>query len=91
VESVARPLSRSISSAGPPLPHRWLKGKTFVVAEVEVMVNNIVRIALAEMGIFVLTASDGEQALELSRKFPGSIHALVSDVVIHVNYQKRNG
>jgi DNA-binding response OmpR family regulator len=32
--------------------------------------------------MFVLTASDGKQALELSRKFPGTIHALVSDVVM---------
>jgi DNA-binding response OmpR family regulator len=53
-----------------------------LVAEDEVMVRNIVRIALEAMGIFVLTASDGKQALELSRKFPGAIHALVSDVAM---------
>jgi len=46
------------------------------------MICNIVRITLEEMGIFVLTASDGMQALELSRKFPGAIHALVSDIVM---------
>jgi CheY-like chemotaxis protein len=53
-----------------------------LVAEDEVMIRNIVRIALEEMGVSVLTASDGKEALELSRKFPGTIHALVSDVVI---------
>jgi DNA-binding response OmpR family regulator len=53
-----------------------------LVAEDEVMICNIVRIALEEMGFFVLTASDGEQALELSRNFRGTIHALVSDIVM---------
>jgi DNA-binding response OmpR family regulator len=53
-----------------------------LVAEDEVMICNMVRIALEEMGIFVLTASDGAQALELSRQFPGAIHALVSDTVM---------
>jgi CheY-like chemotaxis protein len=38
--------------------------------------------ALETIGMFVLTASDGEQALELSRKFPGAIHALVSDIIM---------
>jgi len=32
--------------------------------------------------MFVLAASDGNEALELSRKFPGTIHALVSDIVM---------
>jgi DNA-binding response OmpR family regulator len=32
--------------------------------------------------LIVLDASDGQQALELSRKFPGTIHALVSDIVM---------
>jgi CheY-like chemotaxis protein len=32
--------------------------------------------------MFVLSASDGRQALALSRKFPGTIHALVTDVVM---------
>jgi YesN/AraC family two-component response regulator len=32
--------------------------------------------------MFVLSASDGKRALELSRKFPGTIHALVSDTVM---------
>jgi CheY-like chemotaxis protein len=58
-------------------------GQTVVlVADDELIVCNVVRIALEAMGMFVLAASDGEQALELSRKFPGTIHALVSDVVM---------
>ena len=56
-------------------------GRTVVlIAEDEVMVRNVVRIALEEEGYFVLAAEDGEQALFLSRQFPGTIHALLSDV-----------
>jgi DNA-binding response OmpR family regulator len=51
-----------------------------LIAEDEVMVRNVVRIALEEEGYFVLAAGDGEQALFLSRQFPGVIHALLSDV-----------
>jgi CheY-like chemotaxis protein len=47
-----------------------------LVAEDEALICNIVRIALEAMGMFVPDASDGKQALELSRKFPGTIHAL---------------
>jgi CheY-like chemotaxis protein len=52
------------------------------VAEDEAVMCNVVRIALEKMGLFVLTASDGKQALELSRKFPGKIDAIVSDIVM---------
>src|SRR5215469_14518063 len=51
-----------------------------LVAEDETMICNIVRIALEAMGLFVLAANDGQEALALSRKFPGTIHALVSDI-----------
>jgi DNA-binding NtrC family response regulator len=51
-----------------------------LVADDETIVCNVVRIGLEAAGFFVLTASDGEQALLLSRKFPGAIHGLVSDV-----------
>jgi DNA-binding response OmpR family regulator len=53
-----------------------------LVAEDEAIICNVVRIALEATGMFVLAASDGKQELELSRKFPGTIHALVTDVVM---------
>jgi len=53
-----------------------------LVAEDETMICNIARIALEAMGLFVLAANDGEQALALSRQFPGTIHALVCDIVM---------
>jgi two-component system, cell cycle sensor histidine kinase and response regulator CckA len=51
-----------------------------VVAEDEVMIRNIVRITLEAEGYFILAADDGEEALEIARKFPGTIHAVLSDV-----------
>jgi DNA-binding response OmpR family regulator len=53
-----------------------------LIAEDDAIICNLVRIALEATGMFVLTASDGRQALALSRKFPGTIHALVSDIVM---------
>ena len=51
-----------------------------LIAEDEVMVMNLARIVLEAEGYVVLTAGDGEQALHLSRQYPGTIHALLSDV-----------
>jgi hypothetical protein len=47
-----------------------------LVAEDDAIICNVVRFALEAAGMFVLTASDGKQALELSRKFPGTITPL---------------
>jgi CheY-like chemotaxis protein len=46
----------------------------------EVVLVTTARIALERDGYFVLTAENGAEALELSRKFPGPIHALVTDI-----------
>jgi CheY-like chemotaxis protein len=53
-----------------------------LVADDEVAIRNIARLTLEEAGYFVLTAGDGEQALDLSRGFHGTIHVLVSDVMM---------
>jgi CheY-like chemotaxis protein len=53
-----------------------------LVADDEVAIRNIARFTLEEAGYFVLTAGDGEQALNLSRDFQGSIHVLVSDMAM---------
>jgi DNA-binding NtrC family response regulator len=53
-----------------------------LVVDDEVLILNIARIALENDGDFVLTAQNGEQALEVSRRFPGRIHAVVSDVMM---------
>src|SRR5690348_2627547 len=51
-----------------------------LIAEDEVLVQNIVRITLESTGYFTLTAENGEDALLLSRKYPGTIQLLLSDV-----------
>jgi CheY-like chemotaxis protein len=51
-----------------------------LIAEDEVIIRNIARIVLEGEGYFILAAGDGAEALEISRKFPGPIHALLSDV-----------
>jgi DNA-binding response OmpR family regulator len=51
-----------------------------LIVDDEPVIRNIVRVALEEEGYFILTAADGEEALLLSRTFPGAIHLLLTDV-----------
>jgi two-component system cell cycle sensor histidine kinase/response regulator CckA len=51
-----------------------------LIAEDEVLIRNIVRIALENEGYFVLAACDGEEALTISRAYAGLIHMLLSDI-----------
>jgi two-component system cell cycle sensor histidine kinase/response regulator CckA len=53
-----------------------------LVVDDEVIIVNIARIALEGDGHFVLTAENGEEALQLSRNFPGPIHVVVSDIAM---------
>jgi DNA-binding response OmpR family regulator len=46
----------------------------------EPTIRNITRIVLENEGYLILTAADGEEALLLSRTFPGAIHLLLTDV-----------
>ena len=55
--------------------------------EDEVTVQNIVRIALEGDGYFLLTAYDGEEALKISRSFPGTIH-LLPDGHYHAAFER---
>jgi CheY-like chemotaxis protein len=48
----------------------------------EPMIRNIARIVLEGEGYFTLSAADGQEALLLSRKFPGTIHLVLSDVTM---------
>lgn len=51
-----------------------------LIADDEVTIRNVAQTALEQAGYFVLTAHDGEEALEISRTFPGTIDLLLSDV-----------
>jgi two-component system cell cycle sensor histidine kinase/response regulator CckA len=53
-----------------------------LLAEDEVVVQNIVRLTLEAAGYFVLTAHDGEEALQLSRTYTGPIHLLLTDIMM---------
>jgi two-component system cell cycle sensor histidine kinase/response regulator CckA len=54
--------------------------RVLLVADDEVMIRDLAQSALEEAGYFVLTAHDGEEALTISRTFPGDIHLVLSDV-----------
>jgi CheY-like chemotaxis protein len=51
-----------------------------LVVDDEVMIRNIARLVLEREGYFILTAHDGEEALHIAREFPGTMHAVLSDV-----------
>jgi DNA-binding response OmpR family regulator len=51
-----------------------------LVADDEVMVRNLVTLLMQREGHFVLAAADGHEGLELSRKYPGKIDLLITDV-----------
>jgi CheY-like chemotaxis protein len=53
-----------------------------LVAEDEVMIQDIARNTLEQEGYFVLAADNGEDALFLSQQYPGQIHLLLSDVIM---------
>ena len=51
-----------------------------LLADDEALIRNVARKVLQSDGYFVLAANDGEEALNISRQYPGTIHALLSDV-----------
>ena len=51
-----------------------------LLADDEVLLRDVTRKVLQSAGYFVLAATDGEEALNISRQYPGRIHALLSDV-----------
>lgn len=51
-----------------------------LVADDEAMVRLLMTPMLEEHGFFVLSACDGQEALELSRKHPGRIDLVITDV-----------
>src|SRR5579863_2128622 len=57
-------------------PHQTV----ILLVDDEPMIRNVARITLEAEGYFILTASDGNEAMFISGKFPGTIHALLSDI-----------
>ena len=53
-----------------------------LIAEDEVLIRNVARLVLESDGYLVLTASDGEEALEISHRSPSTIDILLSDIIM---------
>jgi DNA-binding NtrC family response regulator len=53
-----------------------------LVADDEVFIRNLVTILLQRAGYLVLSAADGQEGLELSRKYPGKIDLVITDFVM---------
>ena len=51
-----------------------------LVADDEALIRNLVTLLLQHDGYFVLSAADGHEGLELSRKYPGPIDLVITDV-----------
>ncbi len=56
--------------------------ETILLAEDEPQLRELMRRALQRQGYEVLEATDGADALEVAAAFPGTIHMLVTDVVM---------
>jgi len=61
---------------GSPGAHQFV----ILVADDEVMVRNLVTLLLQREGHLVLAAADGREGLALSRKYPGKIDLVITDV-----------
>jgi two-component system, cell cycle sensor histidine kinase and response regulator CckA len=57
------------------------KSETVIlIAEDEPIVRNVVRAIIQAAGYSFLVAANGEEALALSRAYPGDIHLLITDI-----------
>jgi DNA-binding response OmpR family regulator len=64
----------------PDLRSLGVRQSIVLVADDEVMIRNLVTILLQRQGYIVLSASDGQEGLELSRKYPGPIDLVITDM-----------
>jgi DNA-binding NtrC family response regulator len=51
-----------------------------LVADDEVLIRNLVTLLIQREGHFVLSAADGQEALEISHQYPGIIDLLITDI-----------
>ena len=72
--------AKSTKTNLPELPSLGIHQLVILVADDEVMIRNLVTLLLQGKGFVVLSASDGQEALELSRSYPGTIDLIITDV-----------
>ena len=64
----------------PDLRSLGLHQPVILVADDEPLIRNLVTLLLQHDGYFVLSAADGHEGLHLSRKYPGVIDLLITDM-----------
>jgi two-component system cell cycle sensor histidine kinase/response regulator CckA len=61
-----------------PVPER--NGEIILIVDDQTPVRNLVHSILKNEGFGVLSAADGQEALELSREYPGKIDLVITDI-----------
>jgi DNA-binding NtrC family response regulator len=56
--------------------------ETLLIVENEAAIRNLLQMALRKNGYTVLAAESGHEALEIAREHTGTIHLLITDVVM---------
>src|SRR5262245_52536377 len=64
------------------LPSGTSGTETLLIVENEVAIRNLLQMALRKNGYTVLAAESGREALEIAREHTGTIHLLITDVVM---------
>jgi hypothetical protein len=64
----------------PDLRSLGARQSVILVADDEVLIRNLVTLLMQKEGHFVLSAADGHEGLELSRKYAGTIDLVITDV-----------
>jgi CheY-like chemotaxis protein len=72
----------AVGAAGAPAEATAVAGATLMVVEDEPPLRAITARVLARAGYEVLTAANGEQALQLAETHPGAIDLVLTDVVM---------
>jgi DNA-binding response OmpR family regulator len=72
-------LSRSLVASFPEFRSIGMHRPVILVADDEVLIRNLVALLMRAEGYDVLSAADGDEGLELSRKYPGTIDLVITD------------
>ena len=72
--------SGDMSTGSPGIPSIGAHQPVILVADDQVTIRNLVTILLQREGYIVLSASDGHEGLELSRRYSGKIELGITDL-----------
>ncbi len=77
--AVSAPLARAAKAPAPPLQGG---AETILLVDDEEAVRKLARLVLEAQGYVVLAASSGAEALQVIERHPGTLHLLLTDVVM---------